>query len=277
MDKNNEPILISCVMAVNKDDGFLDEAINSILAQSFSDFEFIIVANNCDDIFFNRLIEYERRDLRIRVYRTSIPQLPYNLNFGIDKSNGKYIARMDADDISEKNRFEEQVRYLQANPEVVVLGTNFERINDKGMTIPSNYIFYKNYLDIKRNMKLKCCICHPTVMLKKEVFLKTGGYAYGFTAEDYDLWLRMLDQGAIIHNHPMKLLKYRTHLNSVTNNKSNLKRNIAYTTSLLYRKFVETKDSRYLLGMFIAGGWGIRLVRFRAWLLRFFRSIGSKN
>ncbi|MCW3462076.1 glycosyltransferase [Chitinophaga nivalis] len=266
---NNE-LLISCVMAVNKDDGYLEEAVRSILNQTFTAFEFIIVANNCEDVFFNKLSAYKALDPRIKIYRTTIGQLPYNLNYGVDVAQGRYIARMDADDIADVNRFARQIEYMQAHPEIDVLGSNFDRINEDGSIIASNYVFYENHNDIKRNMRLKCCMCHPTVMFKKEAFLKAGGYAYGFTAEDYDLWLRMLDRNYTFHNLTDKLLQYRTHGNSATNNNSNLKRNIAYTTSLLYRRFIETKDVGYLLGLFIASSWGIKLIHLRSKALRFF-------
>lgn len=257
-------------MAVNKDDKFLDDAINSILYQTFADFEFIIVANNCEDVFFEKLLSYKEKDRRIHLYRTSIAQLPYNLNYGIDKSIGKYIVRMDADDISEKERFEKQVSFLDTHPEVDVLGSNFVRIDENDKIIPSSYVFYETHHDIQRKMRYKCCVCHPTVIFRKEKVLKVGGYAYGFTAEDYDLWLRMLDQSFIFHNMNEKLLRYRTHQNSATGSKKNLKRNIAYSTSLLFRKFVETKDVGYIVGMFIASGLGIRLVKLRGRFLRLF-------
>ncbi|EFF2259628.1 glycosyltransferase family 2 protein, partial [Escherichia coli] len=107
--ESSHPV-VSVILPVNKKNPFLDEAINSILSQTFSSFEIIIVANCCTDDFYNEL-KHKVND-KIKLIRTDIAYLPYSLNKAIDLSNGEFIARMDSDDISHPDRFTKQVDFL---------------------------------------------------------------------------------------------------------------------------------------------------------------------
>lgn len=235
---------ISVILPVNRDDGFMDDAINSILGQSYSSFELIIVANNCSDVLWRKLLSY--KDDRIMLFRIAIGQLPHALNFGIEKSRGKYIARMDADDISHINRFSTQVKFLKAFPVIDIVGSNYKIIDQNGVEIKRKAAIKLSNDLIQRNLIWSTCLAHPTVMFRKDRLIKIGGYAYGMYAEDWDLYLRMRRANYSFANLEQKLLSYRVHTNQSTSF-NNKKRNDAYVVSLLIREFLYTKNFLFLL------------------------------
>ena len=122
--------LVSVLMSVYNGDRYLDEAIDSILSQTYENFEFIIINDGSTDHTKDILSSYSNQDNRIRVFHQKNHGLTFSLNRGLELSRGKYVARMDADDISSPRRLEEQINYLRANPEVGVLGTQMEIINE---------------------------------------------------------------------------------------------------------------------------------------------------
>ncbi|WP_209300058.1 glycosyltransferase, partial [Escherichia coli] len=180
--ESSHPV-VSVILPVNKKNPFLDEAINSILSQTFSSFEIIIVANCCTDDFYNEL-KHKVND-KIKLIRTDIAYLPYSLNKAIDLSNGEFIARMDSDDISHPDRFTKQVDFLKNNPYVDVVGTNAIFIDHKGREINKTKLPEEN-LDIVKNLPYKCCIVHQSVMFRKKVIASMGGYMFSNYSEDYE-------------------------------------------------------------------------------------------
>src|SRR6266446_9100847 len=128
----NSPPTVSVVMSVYNGQRFLSEAIQSILRQSFSDFEFVIVDDGSTDKSSGILAEYMRLDGRIRVHRHTNKGRAISLNIGIELSKGRYIARMDADDVALPNRLKEQVDFMELHPEVGLLSGSYERIRSNG-------------------------------------------------------------------------------------------------------------------------------------------------
>lgn len=211
----NSP-LVSVVMSVYNSEKYLSDSIESILNQSFSNFEFLIFDDGSTDESKNIIAEYARLDPRIKASYSSINQgyVGY-LNQGISEAGGKYIARMDSDDISLDNRLHTQVEYLETHLNVNALGSSTIRIDSKGKELglssrvenPSDLFwlsFFTNPLS------------HPTVMFRRDILQKIGGYnADKLPSEDYDLWTRVLLHGDIGNiNEP--LLKYREHESSIS-------------------------------------------------------------
>ena len=194
---------ISVVMPVyNTKEEWLREAIESILNQSYKDFEFIIIDDGSDKSIEPIVNSYN--DDRIVFIRQNNQGIARSLNSGFKIAKGEYIARMDSDDISMPERFEKQVTFLDNNPQITVLGSWFE-------TFPKKEIYKhpKNpkYLDFTKF----CCIAHPSVMLRRSVFEKFNlTYNPNYKCEDYELWsraVRILD----FYNLQEVLLKYRVH------------------------------------------------------------------
>lgn len=201
---------VSVVMSVFNGEHFLPEAVESILGQHFRDFEFIIIDDGSTDRSAAILDSYPDRDARVRVYHEEHAGLVKSLNRGCDLALGKYLGRMDADDIASSDRLALQVDFMEAHPEIGVLGGAAEWIDSTGKSL-GVYPFPAEDSEIKADLLHYCALWHPTVLLRKEVFVWAGGYRSGvFGAEDYDLWLRIADHFHLA-NLQAVVLKYRIH------------------------------------------------------------------
>lgn len=209
--------LVSVVMAVYNDEVYLPEAINSILTQEFSNFEFLIIDDCSSDKTLELLKGYKASDPRIRLFKRDINVgLTKNLNYLISKAKGKYIARMDGDDIALPNRFKEQVSLLQQSPDLHLVWSGCDFIFENegvvcSMRLPS-LIEVRNCLKRHKNY-----IVHPSVMMDKEAVLSVGAYNEEFrSGQDGDLWRRMLESGKQFNRIDQSLLQFRLRSNSVT-------------------------------------------------------------
>lgn len=214
MNKANFPKL-SVVMAVYNGERFLREAVESILSQTYSDFEFIIFDDCSKDGSAAILRSFTDPRLRIHTNEKNIG-LTNSLNKGLAVARGKYIARMDADDISLPTRFAKQVAFLNEYPAIALVGTWMECIDAEGRSLSSVNMPTDPQI-IKDEMLKENCIAHPSVMFRKDAVLATGGYqtTLGRYAQDYDLWLRLLEQYQIA-NLSEHLLRYRMHSQQIT-------------------------------------------------------------
>lgn len=207
---------VSVILPAYNAERFIGEAIDSILAQTYRDFELIIINDGSTDLTPDIIRQYAKKDKRIRFFNNRKNRgLIYVLNMGLRKVRGEYIARMDADDISLPTRFEKQVAYMDANPDVGVLGTVIEAFG-----IYTGYGIQKPVVELS-DFITDNYVAHPTVMIRGSVMRK-----YGFQynpeykhVEDYELWMRMV-QVTKIHNISEVLLRYRVTGDnvSITNN-----------------------------------------------------------
>lgn len=228
--------MVSVLMSVyNAPASFLRESIDSILQQSYRDFEFIIINDGCtkgDTV--DTLNEYEKKDSRIQlICNEENIGLTKSLNRGMKYAKGKYIARMDADDIALKNRLEKQVLYMESHEDIVVLGTQVEKFGKKQKNEPMYFIDYThgNYEKFLINM-LFCNIAniHPTVMLRR-IFFQEHHIEYDEKierAQDYKLWIDCIAQGGKLFNLPDVLLRYRVHENQITSKKEQEQKKCIY-------------------------------------------------
>ncbi|EHD1149762.1 glycosyltransferase [Escherichia coli] len=177
----------SFLLCVNKDEGFLNDALESIINQDYSyEYEIIVIANNCDDNLWAYLNSVESDKLKI--HRTNIGQLAFKLNYGANIARGEYIVRMDADDVSTPNRLKILEAAIQENNYPDVIGTSVYFISETGRIIKK----YVPPLGEVKSALIKNPFVHPTVAIKKVSLFKIGGYLGGFQSEDNDLWIRML-------------------------------------------------------------------------------------
>lgn len=195
-------------MPVYKGDKYLSEAVDSILNQTFSDFEFIIICDDPTEVTRDILDKYQQKDSRMKVYYQERQGLVNSLNRGISLAEGEYIARMDADDVSLLDRLKKQVDFMDNNPEIGIAGTWIKIIG------ASNYVlkFPCNHDAIKCKMLFDSVMAHPTVMFRKSAFSKNG-LSYCLTetyAEDYGLWVRAINVLKFA-NLPEVLFHYRMH------------------------------------------------------------------
>lgn len=204
----NRPSL-SVVLCVNRTNPYLAQAVGSVLAQEDDDFEFLIAANACNDDLVGELHSLVDGDSRVKIFRTAIGQLAFNLNYLTDQACGDYLVRMDSDDMCEPNRLGVLRQSLAENP-VDVLGSWASLINSEGRAV-GEFRLPIEHSEIVRKLPFGTVFCHPTVAIRRKFLLDVRGYLGGFVSEDMDLWLRGVRQGASFRNIPTCLLRYRVH------------------------------------------------------------------
>lgn len=208
---------ISVILPVYNAEKYISKSIESILRQTFEDFELIIINDGSKDNSLNIINKFT--DRRILLVDQENRGLAKTLNIGLDIAKGEYIARMDADDIALPNRFEEQMNYLTKYPEVGLLGSAIELIdeNDKHISYHAPYIGHDILLRCMQNKGNP--FKHPTVIFKREIAIKLGGFNenIGKYFEDYFLWYHMASK-VKVDNLPKVLLKYRITPGSIMTN-----------------------------------------------------------
>lgn len=189
---------------------YLKESVDSILTQTFTDFEFIIINDGSSDTSLQILQAYAVRDWRIKIINNLTNQkIARSLNTGIDAARSPLIARMDADDWAYPTRLEKQYNFMQEHPEVDICGSALNVYSTDETWLPP----CENQ-HIRAQLLFHSCIYHPTVMFKKAKILD---YCHGYAertqpAEDYDLWARLsVHSDVIFANIPESLLRYRTY------------------------------------------------------------------
>jgi len=229
----NKP-LISVVMSVYNGEKYLAEAIESILNQTYTNFEFIIVNDGSSDKSIDIIKEYMTKDNRIvLIDREENKGLAYSLNEGISIAKGEYIARMDADDISLPTRFEKQIEFMQKN-EIDVCGSFIKLFGDSRKEQVIKYPL--NNQNIRFSLLFFSSLAHPTVMFKKEVFNKVKYNIDYKVAQDYQLWCDIANANFKIGNIPEVLLNYREHEAQASIEKFKRQQDTAHKIALDYAK-----------------------------------------
>ena len=202
-------------MSVFNGERFLRDAIESILNQSFCDFEFIIIDDGSTESIGSILDWYQKSDPRIRVYHQENRGLIESLNRACGLARGKYIARMDADDIAVPDRLAWQIGFMDRHPEVAVVGGAVEFIDQGGKILRVGRRPLHNDEIQRVILNQSGVMWHPSVLMRKAAFARVGGYRNVVDAEDYDLWLRMAELFQLA-NLSEVLLKYRLHPGQVS-------------------------------------------------------------
>jgi glycosyltransferase involved in cell wall biosynthesis len=204
---------ISIIMAVYNSEKFLSKAIESILNQTFKDFEFIIIDDASKDNSLNIIKEYAKKDERIKTIFNKINiGLTKSLNLGIKQAKGKYIARMDDDDISLPKRLEIQYNYLQKHSNIELLGSGILMIDSKGNELIKVFGI-SNQSKLYSRLQKKNCINHPVIMFKNNGNRYRDKFVY---SQDYDLYLRFLTEKKKIASLSEPLLKYRINPDAIS-------------------------------------------------------------
>lgn len=215
--KNTEPPKVSVIMSVYNGERYLRQSVDSVLHQTFEDFEFIIVNDGSIDKSAEILAGFE--DSRIVLLKN--PKnigLPSSLNRALEVSRGEIIARHDADDTSEPNRFAEQVSYLERHPEIGVLGSYMAVIDEAGK-LQYTYELPQSSGMIMWNFFFGRSIAHPTVMYRKRVIEETGPYDPTFKyTEDLELWTRLVGTTGFA-NLNRSLYLYKDRVDSISHTK----------------------------------------------------------
>ncbi len=237
---------ISIVMSVYNGGRYLGDSVASILKQTYTNFEFIIINDGSTDRSLEILTEYIEKDNRIAIINQPNSGLSNSLNRGIELSRGDLIARMDADDISNPTRLEKQFNFMNNNPEVAVAGTAFELFGEntksKIITMPVTNE------SIRRNLAFRFCLCHPTVMFRRKTIVDAEGYQGTGPCQDLELWLRLSRNKTLqFANLEKPLLKYRIHPNQI---KRSIKAYVA-AAGYIFKEAITQQSPRFFLGALI--------------------------
>lgn len=228
-NKTEQPLL-SVIMSVYNGEKYLQQAIESILQQSYDDFEFLIYNDGSSDNTQSIINKYN--DPRIILTNQKNIGLTKTLNLAIKKARGKYIARMDADDIAEPNRFEKQILFLENNPDILLCGSQANIIDEKG-NFQKKYTVPLENKKIKKGILLHNPFIHSTIIFKKELIEKIGDYNENFKfAQDYELWTRVIAKFKTA-NLPDCLLNYRIYKNNITHSNNLMVRFLGIKIRLL--------------------------------------------
>jgi len=249
MERSVTP-LVAILMPVYNCQNYLDKAIKSILSQTYQNFEFIIINDNSNDDTEKIIRSF--KDIRIRYFKNKKNLgLAQSLNKGIKIAKGKYIARMDGDDISLPQRIEKQVKYMEQNSGISVCGTNaiiideygkFNKYDDKPLTNE----------EIKLNLFFNNPLIHPSVIFRKNVF---ENYQYNpnlSKGQDYELWVRLsLNPNIKFANLSERLFKYRLYYTNERIKNISLYDKIYELNLLNFSKTFDIKCSEFELKSYI--------------------------
>ncbi len=197
---------------------WLQSAVESILNQSFEDFELLIIDNHSDD----GSIELLPNDSRIKIIRHSGMGIVTSLNIGLLKAKGEFIARMDGDDLSSPHRFQVQLDYARLNPEIGIIGGLVEIFSDDAV-VQQGSISYQHWLnsvctpeEINREIFVESPLVHPSTLIRQDIFKQVGLYRDLSWPEDYDLWLRSWLLGISMAKVPEYVIHWREHPKRLT-------------------------------------------------------------
>ncbi|MCS6979788.1 MAG: glycosyltransferase [Flavobacteriales bacterium] len=215
-----EKPLVTVLMPVFNAREFVAEALESILRQTYSNLEVIVIDDGSQDGSVNILKSFSDSRLKLFLHENN-KGLIATLNEGLEMAQGDYIARMDADDVAFPERLEVQVGYMRDNPNVGILGSWVERFGaSKGQVK-----YPLDDAEIRWELTYRCSFCHPSVMVRRKV-LKSHDLRYDQRfphAEDYEFWTRLMDytRGA---NLPRPLLRYRVHSGNISQTQADIQR-----------------------------------------------------
>ena len=226
---------VSVLLPFHNAGAVLHAAISSIDQQTFTDRELLLIDNASSDESPVIAQRWADRDPRIKVLHEPRIGIAHALNTGLAQAKGRYIARMDADDISHPDRLAQQVAYLDAHPEIGVLGTRtafastmqesrgMQAFVDWQNAILSPHEHYvKRFVDVP--------LAHPTVLFRRELVEQHGGYDTGPLPEDHELWLRWMDAGVRFAKLPGKLLTWNDHAGRLSRTHPNYSVDAFFTT-----------------------------------------------
>jgi len=203
---------VSVIIPVKDCENTISRSISSVLEQSYNDYEVIVVDNNCSDKTIDRVKSFNSKKIRIIPCKTKgiVPAL----NMGVSVANGDYIARQDGDDYWYPQKLEKQVKLLNNNKNVHICGTQIRIVATDGEVVDDNFRYPVSDKAIKSWLLTgKNSIAHPSVIFRKDIFLRIGGYDDTYPiAEDHHLWLRCIKWFNFV-NLPEVLLDYTSNTN----------------------------------------------------------------
>jgi len=235
-------------MCTHREDELLHRAIRSCLKQTMEDFEFLLVVNGSDvEELVPALRQAYAYDDRVSVIGTPVRMLNFSLSLGLHIARAPFVARMDADDVAYPERLEKQLAFMESHVNVAVVGSSYDLIDGAG-TIKGQVDLPTTDRGIRRALRFRNPVCHPSVMLRRAPVLELGGYLGGQNAEDYDLWARLTNNSQWkFANLPQPLISYNVSPNGTARRSRSAYANVA---GVQLKQFLVTRDFGWLIGAF---------------------------
>jgi glycosyltransferase involved in cell wall biosynthesis len=230
---------IDVLVTVYNGERFLEQTIESVISQSFSDWRLLIVDDMSTDKTPQIIQHYSEIDSRIISLKGKHQGVAAAANIGLDAITAPLVARLDADDVCLPNRLQIQYDYLKANPDLTAVGSDVYLIDENNRRLRRRKAA-QGWQNIQNILKTRNCMCHPSSMIRTAVLKNIGGYREKFkNSLDYDLWLRLSEVGRI-DNISQDLLLYRRHSEQISSN-NNAHRQTIYSvgavTDFFLRKY----------------------------------------
>jgi glycosyltransferase involved in cell wall biosynthesis len=230
-------------MPVWNGEKYLRVAIESILNQTFRDFEFLILDDGSTDSTPQILAEYAHKDARIRIIPLDHQGIVIALNRGVAEASAEWIARMDCDDIARPQRLAFQWQAVQARPDAVLCHTQIHIMGDAPYVTPAAR-FIRSEALIRLRLCYQCPFVHSTIMFRKDAVLACGGYLPEERhAEDFGLWGRLILQGAVV-GCPAPLLDFRVHQDSISKRKLDVQIDLSQMIALRHCRHLLHLDEK---------------------------------
>ncbi|WDF47306.1 glycosyltransferase [Chryseobacterium sp. KACC 21268] len=241
---------ISVVMSVYNGDNFVAQSVQAILDQTFQDFEFIIIDDASTDKTWEILNQFSEKDARLRLFRNEQNIGPAgfirNLNFGCKQAKGKYIARIDHDDISRKDRFQLQYDFLEDNPDIFIVGAGLKKVDETGNDL-GEMRAPLNDAEIRKVMPKKISLYHPVIMFRKEFYEDFYREKMRY-CEDYDFYFRVMTDHLKMANLDESLLEYRILQNSLSREQDKVIKNLFINQcKVFYKERLATGKDSYAI------------------------------
>jgi glycosyltransferase involved in cell wall biosynthesis len=254
---SNDIPRVTVIMAVNRADEYLRSAVESILHQTFQEFDFLIIVDaGCRDLK-DELDRLRAGDRRIKILEAPpLGGLALALNLGIAQARGEYIARMDGDDVSRPERLMEQVAYMDEHRDVAVLGCRVQIIDAHSEKVNRLYPYFQSDKDIRRVLPFRNPLPHPALMFRKSALFAVHGYKYGHASEDHEMFIRMARNPEMkFYNMDKTLFEYRRH--DMQGSRLGPRTRVCYLeiSGFLFVEFLATHSPKYLFGMFAIHPW----------------------
>jgi glycosyltransferase involved in cell wall biosynthesis len=248
-DSSLTPVTVSIMMPVGRVDEFFPITLQSVLKQTYTDYELVIV---CGDSIYSEvlgLVEAAGGDSACQVIPTRLAGVAFAANLCIAHARGELVARWDADDLCDPNRLTRQVEEFRQNPALAVLGTRVVIIDEDAIPNPVHtFKFYGDNASIRKALKYRQPLLHSALMFRLKILLESRGYLYGHTSEDHEMFIRIARNSKVVFkNLPDIVTYYRRHSKQLSD-VSHLHNHFVEISGFMWTEFLRTWNPMYILG-----------------------------
>lgn len=252
VERLNYFMKLSVIMPVGVIDRFLGESILSVQNQTYRDFELIMICDISFRFKLEQLIGRIEVTFPYRIIDTKLRGVAFAANLGIDSSTGEYIARWDSDDLCDPHRFERQIEEFSKDPDLDVIGTKVEIIDEHGASSKlQKFKLYENDKSIRKALQYRQPLLHSSLIFRSKVLFDNKGYLYGHTSEDHEMFIRIArDKSIKFKNIPDVTTYYRRH-SAQLSALSNQKNHFCEISGFMFTEFLKTGNLFYIFGMVV--------------------------